>query len=179
MAWEREEVLEAARWARGIEAAHRRIGARFYRSEPRRRALAQLAAEHHQTLSSPGGRLDLEHLPSVPLADSVPAIEACFWEALLAGLGRGLATGNTAVWHCDCVGGVQDGDGPLPFPAVPAAGSRWFLGRQALEDLGSGAPALLGRLRQISVGEFLPGLGQEILAGLSMLLDSRRVGAAG
>ena len=89
------------------------------------------------------------------------------------------ATGNTAVWHCDCVGGVQDGDGPLPFPAVPAAGSRWFLGRQALEDLGSGAPALLGRLRQISVGEFLPGLGQEILAGLSMLLDRRRVGAAG
>ena len=68
MAWDREEVLEAARWARGIEAAHRRIGARFYRSEPRRRALAQLAAEHHQTLSSPGGRLDLEHLPSVPLA---------------------------------------------------------------------------------------------------------------
>ena len=41
------------------------------------------------------------------------------------------------------------------------------------------SPALLGRLRQISVGEFLPGLGQEILAGLSMLLDSRRVGAAG
>ena len=111
----------SSRWAMGIEAAHRRIGARFCRLEPRRRALAQLAAEHHQILSSPGGRLDLEHLPSVPLADSVPAI----------GLGRGLATGNTAVWHCDCVGGVQDGDGPLPFPAVLAAGSRCFLGRQS------------------------------------------------
>ena len=42
MVGEREEVLEAARWARGIEEVHRRIGARFYRSEPRRRALAYL-----------------------------------------------------------------------------------------------------------------------------------------
>ena len=40
--WERDEVLEAARWARGIEGVHRRIGARFYRSEPRRRALSYL-----------------------------------------------------------------------------------------------------------------------------------------
>ena len=42
MVGEREEVMEAARWARGIEEVHRRIGARFYRSEPRRRALAYL-----------------------------------------------------------------------------------------------------------------------------------------
>ena len=42
MVGEREEVLEAARWARGIEEVHRRIGDRFYRSEPRRRALAYL-----------------------------------------------------------------------------------------------------------------------------------------
>ena len=33
-------MLEAARWAKGIEEVHRRIGSRFYRSEPRRRALA-------------------------------------------------------------------------------------------------------------------------------------------
>ncbi len=35
-------MLEAERWARGIEEVHRRIGARFYRSEPRQRALAYL-----------------------------------------------------------------------------------------------------------------------------------------
>ena len=35
-------MLETARWARGIEEVHRRIGVRFYRSEPRRRALAYL-----------------------------------------------------------------------------------------------------------------------------------------
>ena len=35
-------MLEAARWARGIEEVHRRIGSRFYRSEPRRRALDYL-----------------------------------------------------------------------------------------------------------------------------------------
>ena len=35
-------MLEAARWAWGIEEVHRRIGARFYRSEPRRRALDYL-----------------------------------------------------------------------------------------------------------------------------------------
>ena len=42
MAGEREEVLEAARWGRGIEEVHRRIEARFYRSEPRWRALSYL-----------------------------------------------------------------------------------------------------------------------------------------
>ena len=55
----------------------------------------------------------------------------------------------------------------VPVPAVfPAA-----LFGDSLEDLASGAPALLGRLGQISVGEFLPGLGQEMLAGLLILLD--------
>lgn len=42
MAGERVEVLEAEGWAQGIEEVHRRIGARFYRSEPRWRALAYL-----------------------------------------------------------------------------------------------------------------------------------------
>ncbi len=42
MVGEREGVLEAARWAWGIEEVQRRIGGRFYRSEPRRRALAYL-----------------------------------------------------------------------------------------------------------------------------------------
>ena len=61
------------------------------------RLLAQLAAEHHGTLSSPGERLDLEHLPSIPLADTAEATESCFREALLARRARELATGNTAV----------------------------------------------------------------------------------
>ena len=39
---ERVDVLEAGRWAKGIEEVHWRIGARFYRSEPRQRALAYL-----------------------------------------------------------------------------------------------------------------------------------------
>ena len=42
MAGDRVEVWEEARWARGIEGVHRRIEARFYRLEPRRRALAYL-----------------------------------------------------------------------------------------------------------------------------------------
>ena len=42
MVGEREAVLEAGRWAKGIEEVHRRIESRFYRSEPRRRALAYL-----------------------------------------------------------------------------------------------------------------------------------------
>ena len=39
-----------------------------------------------------------------------------------------------------------------------------------LEDLGSGAPALLGRLGQIAVGEFASGLHSEMLIGLLILL---------
>ena len=42
MAGERDEVLEVARWARGIEGVHGRIAARFYRSDPRWRAFAYL-----------------------------------------------------------------------------------------------------------------------------------------
>ncbi len=42
MVGERVDVLEAARWAKGIEEVHGRIGARFYRSEPRQRALSYL-----------------------------------------------------------------------------------------------------------------------------------------
>ena len=39
-----------------------------------------------------------------------------------------------------------------------------------LEDLGSGAPALLGRLGQIAVGEFASGLHHEMLTGLLILM---------
>ena len=39
-----------------------------------------------------------------------------------------------------------------------------------LEDLGSSAPAFLGCLREIAVGEFLSGLRQEMRAGLLILL---------
>ena len=42
MAKEREEVLEVARWAAGIEGVHGCIAGRFHRSEPRRRALDYL-----------------------------------------------------------------------------------------------------------------------------------------
>ena len=38
-----------------------------------------------------------------------------------------------------------------------------------LEDLGSSAPALLGCLREIAVGEFLSSLRQELRAGLLIL----------
>jgi len=42
MATERDEVLEVARWAEGIEGIHGCIAGRFHRSEPRRRALEYL-----------------------------------------------------------------------------------------------------------------------------------------
>ena len=59
-----------------------------------------------------------------------------------------------------------DGDEVVSVPAVfPAA-----LFGDGLEDLGGGAPALLGCLREIAGGEFLSGLRQEMLAGLLILL---------
>ena len=48
MATERDEVLEVARWAEGIEGIHGCIAGRFHRSEPRRRVL-----EYLQGLISP------------------------------------------------------------------------------------------------------------------------------
>ena len=42
VARERDEVLEVARWAKGIEGVHGCIAGRFYRSEPRWRALEYL-----------------------------------------------------------------------------------------------------------------------------------------
>ena len=42
MATDRDEVLEVARWARGIEGIHGCIAGRFYGSEPRWRALEYL-----------------------------------------------------------------------------------------------------------------------------------------
>ena len=42
MATERDEVLEVARWAEGIEGIHGCISGRFHRSEPRRRVLEYL-----------------------------------------------------------------------------------------------------------------------------------------
>ena len=63
--------------------------------------LAKLCAEHHANLSSPGERLLLEHLPSVPGPanpdESAEDAEARFREALLARRQRELATGSTAV----------------------------------------------------------------------------------
>ena len=74
------------------------------------RLLAQLAAEHHRTLSSSGESLELEQLPSVPLAASERATESCFQDALLAQRARELATGNTAVGpHRDDFRLVVDG----------------------------------------------------------------------
>jgi len=51
---------------------------------------------------------------------------------------------------------------PAVFPAA--------LFCDSVEDLNSGAPALLGRLGQIAVGEFAPGLHDEMLTGLPILL---------
>ena len=42
MARDKDEVLEVARWAKGIEGVHGCIGVRFHRSEPRRRVLEYL-----------------------------------------------------------------------------------------------------------------------------------------
>ena len=42
MATDGDEVLEVARWAKGIEGVHGRVAGRFHRSEPRRRALDYL-----------------------------------------------------------------------------------------------------------------------------------------
>ena len=61
------------------------------------RLLAKLASQHHETLSSPGEKLAMEHLPSVPTDASAEATETCFREALVSRRARELATGNTAV----------------------------------------------------------------------------------
>ena len=42
MGSDRDEVLEVALWAKGIEEVHGRVAGRFHRSEPRRRALEYL-----------------------------------------------------------------------------------------------------------------------------------------
>ena len=42
MATDRNEVLEVARWARGIEGVHGSLAGRFHRLEPRRRVLDYL-----------------------------------------------------------------------------------------------------------------------------------------
>ena len=42
MGSDRDEVLEVAPWAKGIEEVHGRVAGRFHRSEPRRRALEYL-----------------------------------------------------------------------------------------------------------------------------------------
>ena len=72
--------------------------------------LAKLAAQHHETLSSPGERLELEHLPSVPAGASAETTETCFREVLESRRARELATGNTAVGpHRDDFRLVVDG----------------------------------------------------------------------
>ena len=42
MTTDRDEVLEVARWAKGIEGVHGCVAGRFHRWEPRRRALEYL-----------------------------------------------------------------------------------------------------------------------------------------
>ncbi len=59
--------------------------------------LAELCADHHRNLSSPGELLALERLPSVPPGDDEAATATLFQEALAAQRARELATGNTAV----------------------------------------------------------------------------------
>ena len=59
--------------------------------------LAELCADHHRNLSSPGELLTLEHLPSVPVGEDVEATAGHFRQALAGQRARELATGSTAV----------------------------------------------------------------------------------
>ena len=59
--------------------------------------LGDLCADHHRTLTSPGDLLSLEHLPSVPEADSVEATADHFRGALADRRSRDLATGSTSL----------------------------------------------------------------------------------
>ena len=59
--------------------------------------LAELCAEHHSNLSSPGEKLDLQSQPSVSGTGELEEVEARFRGALAAQRGRELATGSTAV----------------------------------------------------------------------------------
>ena len=59
--------------------------------------LGDLCADHHQTLTRPGEILALEHLPSVPVGDSIEATADHFRGALAERRARELATGSTAL----------------------------------------------------------------------------------
>ena len=59
--------------------------------------LGQLCADHHETLTSPGEILSLQHLPSVSVGDSVEATAEHFRAALADRRARELATGSTAL----------------------------------------------------------------------------------
>ena len=50
----RDEVLEVARWAEGIERVHECIAGRFRRPEPRRRALAGHHGQHPRPATERG-----------------------------------------------------------------------------------------------------------------------------
>ena len=59
--------------------------------------LAQLCADHHRNLSSPGELLTLDHLPSVPVGQDPEATAGHFRQALAGQQARELATASTAV----------------------------------------------------------------------------------
>ncbi len=59
--------------------------------------LAEHCAEHHSNLSSPGEKLELKSLPSIPGTGEMEDAEARFRGALAAQRGREMATGSTAV----------------------------------------------------------------------------------
>ncbi|MDE2778952.1 MAG: DNA replication and repair protein RecF [Chloroflexota bacterium] len=59
--------------------------------------LGDLCSDHHQTLTSPGELLSLEHLPSVPVGDGVEATADHFRGALADRRSRDLAAGSTSL----------------------------------------------------------------------------------
>ncbi len=63
---ERDEVLEAARWTKGIEGVHGRIGARTYWSKPRRRSLACLKGTTRTVVRKNGWKLAEHAGGSIP-----------------------------------------------------------------------------------------------------------------
>ena len=80
MATEREEVLEVARWARGIEGVHGCIAGRFHRSEPRRRALDYLKGLISPVERKNGWQLAEQAGDSTP--DGVQRLlSTCRWDA--------------------------------------------------------------------------------------------------
>ena len=84
MARERDEVLEVARWAKGIEGVQGCIAGRFHRWEPRRRALDYLKGLLSPVERKNGWQLAEQAGDATP--DGVQRLLSTYrWEADLVG----------------------------------------------------------------------------------------------